>query len=100
MTHFNEKENLQEKNIKLPHNIIVEDRKKIVVSGVSDIDNFDEETIVLFTSMGLLTIKGINLHINKLNVETGELFAQGEVNSFFYSEATKKQTGLFSKIFK
>ena len=61
------------KVIRVPHNLILEDRKHLTVSGVSDIDSFDEETVVVYTQMGELTIKGSDLHINALNIDTGEL---------------------------
>ncbi|MDF2566817.1 MAG: sporulation protein YabP [Oscillospiraceae bacterium] len=90
----------EKRTIKLPHNVIMEDRKNLSVSGVSDIDRFDEQTIVVFTDMGELTIKGYDLHINKLNVDTGELTVEGDIYSLMYSDQEKKSTGLFTKIFK
>ncbi len=88
------------KIVKLPHNLILEDRKSLTISGVVDIDNFDEQVVVLFTDMGELTIKGYDLHINKLNVDTGELTMEGEIFALIYSEQDKKSTSLFSKLFK
>ena len=85
------------------HNIIMENRKKISVSGVEDVDSFDEETVVIFTNMGLLTIKGTDLHINKLNIEAGDVAIEGEIDSFEYSDAEGKRSGgqgFFSKMFK
>ena len=64
---------MEENKIKMPHNLVLEDRKKLNVSGVCDVDSFDEETIVVYTQMGELTVRGNDLHINKLSVETGEL---------------------------
>ena len=86
--------------IRLPHNIILEDRKKLIVSGVIDIDSFDESLIVAFTDMGDLNIKGKDLHINKLNVETGELSVEGDISTLIYSDDTKIDGGFFSKLFK
>ncbi|MDK2802232.1 MAG: sporulation protein YabP [Oscillospiraceae bacterium] len=86
--------------IRLPHNIILEDRKKLIVSGVIDIDSFDESLIVAFTDMGDLNIKGKDLHINKLNVETGELSVEGDIFALIYSDDTKRDGGFFSKLFK
>ena len=83
------------------HNIILEDRHAIMVSGVSDVDSFDEQTVVLFTDMGELTVQGANLHINKLNVETGDLTMEGEIQSFSYSDDVSKHSGsFFSRLFK
>lgn len=60
-----------EKKSGMPHNLILEDRKKLVVSGVEDVDSFDEQTVVAYTAVGELMIKGEGLHINKLSLETG-----------------------------
>ena len=85
-----------EKKIGLPHNLILEDRKKLVVSGVEDVDSFDEQTVVAYTAVGELMIKGAGLHINKLSLETGELTLDGEISSLTYSE----NGSFFSKLFR
>ncbi|MBC8569803.1 sporulation protein YabP [Zongyangia hominis] len=91
----------EKKVVKLPHNLILEDRRALSVSGVADIDSFDEQSVVLFTDLGELTIKGYNLHINKLNVDTGELTLEGEIYALSYAdEQPQKGGGFFSKIFK
>jgi sporulation protein YabP len=85
------------------HNIIMENRKKISVSGAEEVESFNEETVVIFTNMGLLTIKGADLHINKLNIEAGDVAIEGEIYSFEYADAERKENGsqgFFSKIFK
>ena len=88
--------------VKLPHNIILEDRKLLSVSGVNDIDSFDESLVILFTELGEMTVKGSNLHISKLNIDTGELTMDGEISAIFYNENTPKKSsgGIFSKVFK
>ena len=83
----------------LPHNIIMEGRKTIRMSGVTDVDSFDEQTVVAFTNMGELTLHGDDIHISKLNTDTGELFLEGNFYALSYSEASK-QGGFFSKLFK
>lgn len=90
----------EKKQYKNPHNIILEDRKAMTVSGVSDVDSFDEETIIVFTDLGELTVKGDNLHINKLNIESGELSLEGNIVSLTYSDEQVRQGGLFSRLFK
>jgi len=90
----------EEKRIKLPHNLILEDRKKLTVTGVSDIDNFDEQTVVAVTDMGELTVRGMDLHINKLNIDAGELLVEGDIFSIGYSDYEQKPGGFFSKVFR
>ena len=86
--------------MKLPHNVVLEDRKKLSISGVMDIDNFDEQTAVVYTQMGELTIRGYNLHVSKLSVETGELTMDGEIWSMSYTEVGKKGGGVLSRLFR
>lgn len=88
---------------KMPHNIIMEDRHHLTVSGVEDIDSFDEQAVVIFTQMGELTVKGDDLHINRLSLEVGELLIEGEIYALIYSEKEEKQSssqGFFSKVFR
>ena len=74
------------------HHIILEEREQLSVSGVEEVESFDENTIVLDTDMGLLTIKGKELHVSRLTVEKGELEVDGQVDSLAYSsnEAYRK----------
>ena len=63
----------------LPHNIVLENREKMSVSGVSDVDTFDENKIVLFIPDDTIIIEGEDLHIQKLDVSSGELTIEGEI---------------------
>lgn len=83
-----------------PHNLVLEDRRMLTVSGVSDVDSFDEEAVIVFTDLGELTIRGKNLHINRLSVEVGELTVEGNIAALIYSDETPKSGGFFSKVFR
>ena len=91
----------EENKIKFPHNVFLEDRKKLTVSGVNDIGSFDEQTIVAYTDMGELTVRGEGLHINKMSVDSGELAVEGEISALIYSENenSKNGGGFFSRLF-
>ena len=82
------------------HNIILEGRKTLRMSGVKDVDSFDEQTVVTFTNMGELTVRGENIHISRLNTDTGELSLEGEFYALIYSDSTKQSGGFFSRIFR
>ncbi len=84
----------------MPHNLVLEDRRMLTVSGVSDVDSFDEETVVVFTDLGELTVRGTNLHINRLSVEVGELTVEGDIAALIYSDEAPKSGGFFSKVFR
>ena len=83
----------------MPHNLVLEDRKMLTVSGVSDVDSFDEQTVIVFTDMGELTVRGSNLHINRLSVEVGELTVEGNIAALIYSDEAPKNGGFFSRVF-
>ena len=83
----------------VPQNIIIENRSRMSVSGVSDVENFDENTVQLYTNRGLITVKGSGLHIERLNLETGELAVEGLIDGLEYSEAVVSG-GFWSRLFK
>ena len=88
-------------NSELNHNIIMEDRKKISLSGVVDIHSFDDELILTETQCGILTIKGSDLKMNKLNLENNELIIEGQIAAIAYSDINNaKKSGFMNKIFK
>jgi len=86
--------------IKMRHNVIMENRKTLTVTGVMDIDSFDEQTVIVFTEHGELTIKGRDLHINKIDVDTGDLLMEGDVDSLSYSDNLPQKGGFFSKLLR
>lgn len=86
---------------KLKHTVIMNERNQISITGVLDVFAFDEEIINAETELGMLIIKGINLHINNLNLDKGELEVDGEVDSISYSQGFEKsKNSLLAKLFK
>ena len=83
-------------------NIILENRGKLTISGVLDVLSFDDQVVILETELGLLTVKGENLRINKLSIDTSEVIVEGDINSLNYSDKESNTTGggFISKIFK
>ena len=94
------RDNLQTNNV--IQNIVLENREKLSISGVLDVVSFDDQIIIVETELGLLTIKGEDLRINKLSIDTSETIVNGNIMQIAYSENTvdKKGEGIFSKIFK
>ena len=82
------------------HNVVMEGRRSLVITGVTDIDSFDEQTVAVFTDVGELTIRGTGLHINKIDVDSGELSLDGEMNSLEYSDNTVSRGTLWSRLFR
>lgn len=83
-------------------NLILENRQKLSISGVVDVLSFDDQVVIVETELGLLTVKGENLRINKLSIDTSEVVVEGEIYNLAYSENNldKKTGSLFNKIFK
>ena len=93
-------ENNNGRAIKRKHNLIMEDRKNLTLTGIVDVDSFDEQTVVLITDIGELIIKGSSLQIKGFSIESGELSLDGEIESLAYQEVNKDNGGFFSKLFR
>ena len=83
-------------------NLLLENRKKLNVSGVNDVLSFDDQVVIVDTELGLLTVKGENIRITKLSLDTAEVVIEGEISSLTYSNSKqdKSNSTLLSKIFK
>lgn len=82
-------------------NVIMENREKIAVTGVIDIHSFDDELVLAQTDLGILTIKGDDLKMNKLNLENNELVVEGKITAVLYSDVEQaKKSGFMNKLFK
>ncbi len=88
-------------NSGLIQNLILENREKLSVSGVLDVLSFDDQVVIMDTELGMLTVKGDNLRINKLSIDTSEVIVEGNIHNMTYSEEHgDNKGGLLSKIFK
>lgn len=90
-------------NTNVIQNLILENREKLSISGVLDVLSFDDQVVIVETELGLLTVKGENLRINKLSIDTSEVIVEGGISSLNYSEnknTDKTKGSLISKIFK
>ena len=83
-------------------NLILESRQKLSISGVLDVLSFDDQIVIVETELGLLNVKGENLRINKLSIDTSEVIIEGDIYSLLYSDknSDKKGNSLIGKIFK
>lgn len=84
------------------HTVVMENRQKITITGVEDVDSFNESEILLLTDAGEMTVFGQELHISKLNLDEGQLVVEGYILGMDYQEQkmVKSGGGLFSRIFK
>ncbi|MEA4971930.1 MAG: sporulation protein YabP [Candidatus Metalachnospira sp.] len=85
------------------HRIVLEERERLSITGVTEVIAFDEESITADTDMGILIIRGEGIHIGKLNLDEGLLQTEGEIESIEYTDGDGSAKGrgfLFGKIFK
>lgn len=85
------------------HKLIVNNRKSSSLSGVTDVIAFDMNEVLLETELGMLMIKGKDLHVSRLNLEKGEVDIEGTIDSLTYSEVSdysKKGESLFGRLFR
>jgi sporulation protein YabP len=96
---------IEDKKVPKPkvQNLFLENREKLNVSGVIDVESFNDECVIVDTELGILVVKGVDLHINKLNIDSSELGIEGEIISCEYSEregSRNKGGGFFARMFK
>lgn len=94
---------MEEKNGIRPHSCLMQNRSAVNLTGVREVVSFDENQVVMDTDMGLLTIKGKELHVSRLTVEKGEVDVEGSMDSLTYSsnEAYRKAgQSILSRLFK
>jgi sporulation protein YabP len=98
-----DRKNLPQNNANIIQNLILENREKLTVTGVEDVLSFDDQIVIINTQLGLLTIKGDDLRINKLNLDSSEVVIEGEIFNLGYSDndiGKKNGTSILGKIFK
>ena len=82
----------------LPHRLTLEDRRRLSLTGVTEVDSFDENTVILRTAQGMLVIRGEGLQLKNLNLDGGQAAVDGTVHSLTY-EAAQPEGGLLRRLF-
>ncbi len=77
------------------HRLVIENREHTEITGVLHVDSFDDEEVIMETELGLLAVRGENLHIKHLNLDQGEIFIDGLLLELAYAE--NRQTRLRGK---
>ena len=92
--------NLSNANNNIIQNVILENREKLSISGVLDVLSFDDQIVILETELGLLTVKGENIRINKLSIDTSEVIIEGDISYLAYSdkETSKNKNTIINKL--
>ena len=81
------------------HRLELTGRERLTVSGVEDVERFDETGVVMSTGAGMLVVTGENLHIGKLSLDGGELHVDGRIDSISYEEGGTERGGFFQRLF-
>ena len=82
------------------HNVILENRKKLVLSGVFEVESFEDDNVQLKTAKGELNIRGEGLKMENFVLETGDLSISGNVYALIYLNDSLKKQSFFSRLFK
>ncbi len=82
-------------NMQPPHRVVLEERGALSVSGVEEVERFDENEIVMATVRGTLVVRGDGLHIEKLSLDGGDLKVDGSVDSLVYEDNGGDRGGSF-----
>ena len=83
------------------HRLVLEGREQLTVTGVEEVESFDENTIVMLTNRGTLIVRGEELHIEKLSLDGGDLKVEGTIDSLTYEDSGRDRAGgLFARLFR
>lgn len=93
-------EETQRRDAGIRHGVTVEGRSRVTVSGVSDVESFDENEVVMSTSQGLMSVQGAELRIDKLSIDTGDVTLNGVIDRVVYEDEAESSGGFFSRLFR
>ena len=83
-----------------PHTVTSADRRTLALTGITDVDSFDDTVIIAYTDHGGLTVRGNSLHITRLSLDNGVLELEGTIGSLTYSDTGSRRKGLFGKLLR
>lgn len=70
----------------LPHKLTLDQRKNLVLTGVTEVVSFDETGVVLRTTLGTLEVQGQDLQLKTLSLDGGQVIVDGHISSLYYEE--------------
>ena len=90
-----------EKNEKtMPHNLFMNECEKLSLTGVSDVKEFDDKSVICYTNKGELVIKGQMLKVDKMDTSSGDMEVCGKISALIYTGEVRRSNSVFSKLFK
>ncbi len=82
----------------VPHRLTLDNRERLTVSGVEEVESFDENSIVMTTGQGVLIVRGEGLHIGKLSLDGGDLLVDGMVDAISYEDIRQRKGGFLARL--
>lgn len=89
----------QEKALELPHKLTLDGRSRLNISGITEVESFDEGMVVLHTTRGTLVVRGNGLHLQMLSLDGGQVHVDGTVDSLTYEDGSRDAGGFFARLF-
>ncbi|MDO5548704.1 MAG: sporulation protein YabP [Eubacteriales bacterium] len=89
----------KKESISMPHGLTLQDRSRMTLSGIKDVVNFDDTQVILNTDLGTLTIRGERMHVDQLNLDTGDLSLTGSIEAMEYDDVIRGG-GFLGRLFR
>lgn len=89
----------EEKALELPHKVTLDNRNRLHLTGITEVESFDEGMVVLHTARGTLVVRGDGLHLQLLSLDGGQVHVDGTVHSLNYEDSPRDGGSLFSRLF-
>ena len=89
----------QEKALELPHKLTLDGRNRLNLTGVTEVESFDEGMVVLHTTRGTLVIRGEGMHLQLLSLDGGQVHVDGTVDSMTYEDDSRSAGSLLARLF-
>lgn len=89
----------QEKALELPHKLTLDGRNRLTLTGVTEVESFDESMVVLHTTRGTLVIRGEGMHLQLLSLDGGQVHVDGTVQSMTYEDDSRNAGSLLARLF-
>ena len=87
------------KALEAPHRLTLDDRSRLTMTGVTEVESFDEGQVVLHTTRGVIVVRGQGLHLQQLSLDGGQILVDGTVDSITYEDTAREAGGFFARLF-
>ena len=85
--------------IRFPHKLTLDQRSNLTMTGVTEVISFDEDSVILRTELGTLSVQGRQLQLKTLSTEGGQIAVEGIVSALIYEEPRQAKSGWMSRLF-